>query len=286
MTDMLKVSHFGKSGDLVYALPVLRALNRIHGKPIHLLTAGSCWQFVPLLWEQPYIGEVDLEDTKAHCTVPITRGAIFPYWEWYKGDEGVNLSLQPQYFSDVAPVSWTRCYMQAAGVQHLEPSDLVALPTLINHRRWLYGVEVTTNGVKSQLPKTVVLAPETDTLDELTASVWQRLIDELREAGYASIITGTRCLMELEDCTDLRGLTSVPVLARIIAEASGFIGAHSFPWHLARHSETPAICLQTWRDGLRRCLPIDTKYCWMEPSDIDHVVEKLLTISQPDMVTA
>lgn len=273
---MLKVSCFNKMGDLVYALPVLRALHRLHGEKIHLLLSGSAWQFVPLLWEQPYLGEIELEGSHAHATVPIPRGAIFPLWEWYKGDEGINLSLQPRFFADEAPVSWTHCYMLAAGIAELTVSDCCALPTLVNHRRWLYGIEVTINGKKSSLPKTIILAPETDTLDELMPEIWQAIIHDVRGAEYEPILIGTRRLSAFSDCTDLRGMTSVPVMARLIAEASGFIGAHSFPWHLARHSEVPAVCLQTWREGLRRCLPVDTACTWVKPEDYARVVDILL----------
>lgn len=263
-------------GDLVYALPVLRALHRLHGEKIHLLTSGGCTQLAPLLWEQPYIADVELEDTQAHEIVPIQRGAIFPHWRWFKPGDGLNLSLQPAYFEDTAPVSWTRCYMRAAGVTELTNSDCVALPSLVNHRRWLYGVDVAVNGTIQEKPKTVILAPENDSLDELFPEIWQSLVHDVREAGYDPVLVGVRRSAVFTGCTDLRGLTSVPVLARLIAEARGFIGAHSFPWHLARHSETPAICLQTWRDGLRRCLPVDTPYTWVEPKHWKQIVPALL----------
>ena len=273
---MIKVSCFNKMGDLVYALPVLRALHRTRGEKIHLLTSGSCWQFAPLLWEQPYIAEVELDESQAHATVPIHRGAIFPGWEFYTPQEGINLSLQPAYFSETAPVSWTCCYMQAAGIDELTDSDCVALPTLVNHRRWLYGIDVFSNGKPIPPPNTFLIAPETDTLDEIMPSTWQSIIDQIVEAGHDVMVVGTRRFSSFERCLDLRGQTSVPVLSRLIAECRGFIGAHSFPWHLARHSETPAVCLQTWREGLRRCLPIDTPYTWVEPMDWPHAVKTVL----------
>ena len=274
---MLKVSHFGKMGDLCYALPVLRALHRLSGEKICLLTSGSCYQIAPLLWEQPYIGDVQLEDTKAHHTIPIDRGAIFEQWDWYQNREGLNLSLQPSFFLDTAPVSWTQCYMQAAGVTELTASDCLSLPSLVNHRRWMDGIDVELNGIKQPKPQTIILAPETDTLDELLPSVWQGLIEDVRARGLDPIIVGTRRIAPLTHCTDLRGLTSVPVLARLIAESRGFIGAHSFPWHLARLSETPAVCLQTWREGLRRCLPVDTKYQWLQPAQAAQALRFLLS---------
>ena len=277
----LKVSNFSKCGDIVYALPVLRALHRITGRKIHLLVSGSAWQFALVLQEQPYIHEVELEDTLAHRTFPIERGAIFNHWDWYLPKHGINLSLQPMYFYDEAPISWTHCVMQAAGVTELTNSDCVALPSLVNHRRWLDGIDVECAGKKQAKPKTIILAPETDTLDELMPSIWQEISLQVMQAGLTPVVVGTRRQFQLDGCTDLRGLTSVPVLARLIAESRGFIGAHSFPWHLARHSETPAVCVQTWREGLRRCLPVDTPYTWYDAKDYLSAVPTVLKTMQP-----
>lgn len=273
---MIRVSHFGKMGDLVYALPVMKALARMHQDKIHLVTSGLCWQFVPLLWEQPYFGEIDLDDSQPHEIVPIDRGAIFEHWEYYKGDEGINLSLQPSYFTDDAPISWTHCYMKAAGVKELTDSDCVALPSLVNHRRWLNSIDVTNAGKKASTPKTIVIAPETDSLDEMIPDAWERIVDYVQLEGYDAIVVGTRNNGNLRGCTDLRGMTSVPAMARIIAESQGFIGAHSFPWHLARHAEVPAVCVQTWREGLRRCLPVDTKHLWIDAKDYKKAVPLLV----------
>ena len=269
---MIRVSHWGKMGDLVYALPVLRALSRLRGEKIQLMTSGACWQLAPLLWEQPYIGDVELDDSQAH----YIEHNVFPNWEFFKPCEGLNLSLQPMYFEPSAPVSWTHCYMKAAGVTELLASDCVALPSLVNHRRWLQGVDVALDGKPQKAPKTVIIATETDTLDELFPEIWQEIMDQITEYGYEPVLVGTRRTATFVRCTDLRGLTSVPVLARVIADSRAFIGAHSFPWHLARHSETPAICLQTWREGLRRCLPVDTPYTWVEPKHWRNVIPTLL----------
>jgi ADP-heptose:LPS heptosyltransferase len=273
---MIRVSHFGKMGDLVYALPVMKALARMHHDKIHLVTSGLCWQLVPLLWEQPYFGEIDLDDSQPHEIVPIDRGAIFPNWEYYKGDEGINLSLQPSYFTDDAPISWTHCYMKAAGVKELTDSDCIALPSLVNHRRWLNSIDVVSNGKKAGTPKTIVLSPETDSLDEMTPRTWQNIVNSVNDHGYEPVIVGTRNRGNLAICTDLRGLTSVPTMARLIAESCGFIGAHSFPWHIARHVEVPSVCVQTWREGLRRCLPVDNKYTWIDAKNYREVVPTVL----------
>lgn len=281
---MIRMSCFNKMGDIMYALPAVRAMARLTAKKVHLVISGYCWQMVPLLWEQPYIGEVDLEDVKPQ--VEIHRGAIFPDWEWFKDGNGFNLSLQPDFFKDDAPISWTRCYMNALGIEGLEPADCTVLPSLVNHRRWMTGVQVDVDGKRQETPRTIVIAPETDTLDELSPGQWQQVVDRVADANYQPVIVGVRRPYLLFNCLDLRGQTTVPVLARVIADSRGFIGAHSFPWHIARHSETPAVCLQTWREGLRRCLPIDTSYTWLTPEEWELAVPSVLGLHKPKEVFA
>lgn len=278
---MVKAHHAGKMGDLIYALPVLRALARKHG-PVHLTTSGLCWQLVPLLWEQPYFADVVLDETRPYG-IPFdgpTKG-ITTNWEYYQDGEGINLSLQPKHYDLDCPINWTWAYAKIAGVTEFEAGDYVGLPSLVNHRRWFYGVQVALDGKAQHLPRTVVVAPEVETLEAADAQTWMKLIDGLAD-DFRVVVVGTKKDFDYRqalyvwregrpvDIMDLRGLTTVPTLARVIAEASAFIGAHSFPWHLARMARTPAICLQHFREGLRRCIPMDTppELCpWIEPED-------------------
>ena len=271
---ILKVHHAGKMGDLVYALPVVRALARDYG-PVHLITSGHCWQMVPLLWEQPYIDDVELDGERSY---EILDSKIWNHWQYFDNGNGVNLSPQPNFYEPTSPIPWTLCYLRTASLQlhkevKLTQEDFVVFPTLVNHRRWLHATEVEINGKVQELPKTVIIAPEVESLEpwfeELTALLWTKL----KSADFVPLVVGTK---KAELYGDMRQLTTVPVLARLIADARGFIGAHSFPWHLARHSETPAVCIQKWRDGLRRCLPIDTSAYWYEPEDWEKGVDKLL----------
>lgn len=285
---MLKIHHGGKMGDLLYALPVLRALSRLKGQKIHLTTSGLCWQLVPLLWEQPYFGMVELDDTRAYETVD----GIMTGWDFYKPGEGINLSLQPCMKMMPEP-SWTHIYMRLCGVQELLVEDAVALPSLVNHRRWHYQIKVTINGIPQLMPKVFVVAPEVETLASADMKTWVKVIDALLGEGLVLLVGKSReidFMVQLmiwqghatDRLIDLRGATTVPSLARIIAEATGFIGAHSFPWHLARHSETPAVCLQTWQDGLYRCKVIDTPSHWLEPEAWSEAVK---FVTQPQPVT-
>lgn len=280
---MIYCHHAGKMGDLLYALPVLRALSRTHRTRIHLTTSGLCWQLVPVLWEQPYIGDVALDDARPYEIPPTVDGRnVTSHWNHYAVGEGINLSLQPKHWDPQCPVSWTLAAAWLAGVE-LDPQyDYVSLPSLVNHRRWFTTVDCRLDGKRQELKKTVVVAPEVETLESAPSDIWTKLIDELLE-DYTVILVGTKTEpnyyhkvlawaggKDANKLRDLRGLTTVPVLARMIAEASAFVGAHSLPWHLARLAGTPAVCLQTWREGLRRCIPVDTdpNLCpWVEPEE-------------------
>lgn len=48
----------GRYGDLVWALPAIRALSRRVGEPVDLQVAGEFASIVPLLLQQPYLGHV------------------------------------------------------------------------------------------------------------------------------------------------------------------------------------------------------------------------------------
>ncbi len=272
---MMKVHHSGKMGDVIYALPVMRALHRIFGEKIHLTTSGLCWQLVPLLWEQAYFEDVVVDETRPY-SIPQDTG-IALNWDFYAEGEGINLSLQPKYYDLDAPINWTMAAARIAGIETIEAVDCIALPSLVNHRRWYHGVEVQYDGKPVTLTPTVVLAPEVESLDSAPQGTWVRIANGLHEAGFQILVIGKHRTDPLpEYVTDLRGLTTVASMARLIAEAAVFVGAHSFPWHLARHAGTPAICLQGWREGLRRCLPVDTLpelAPWVEPDQWVAAVE-------------
>lgn len=278
---MLKVHHAGKMGDVIYALPVMRALSRTFDEKIHLTTSGMCWQLVPLLWEQPYFGEIAVDDTRAYS---IPKGGVTVGWDYYADGEGLNLSLQPQYYESDCPINWTMAVAKAAGLPAITPADMVALPSLVNHRRWHFNVTVAYNGQIQRLTPTIVVAPEVESLDPADDSIWGQLLAKFLSLGYRVVRIGRRQKPEwIERFSlsqtayhDLGGATTVAAAARLIAEAQGFVGAHSFPWHLARHAETPAICLQGWREGLRRCVPIDSdplRCPWVDPEDWERAVE-------------
>lgn len=280
---MIRLHHAGKSGDILYALPVMKALARIHQTKIHLMTSGLCHQLVPLLWEQPYFQDVDIDDTRPYGT----EDDIMTNWDYYKDGEGINLSLQPRMKTMIEP-SWTQIYMTLCGVDALTENDCLAMPSLVNHRRWMYGMKIALNGVEQPMHRTFIVAPEVQTLESASDDIWVKVIDRLLDHGAVMLVGQNRTIdyhakvnawnhhQREPFLTDLRGLTTVPVLARLIAECRGFLGAHSFPWHLARQSETPAVCLQAWLPGLYRCLPVDTQYTWLEPEQWKEGVEQIL----------
>ena len=73
---MIKVHHAGKMGDLIYALPVLRALARLKQDKVRLMTSGMVVPMVPLLWEQPYIDDVDVDEAPYEIDNCVFPGSV------------------------------------------------------------------------------------------------------------------------------------------------------------------------------------------------------------------
>lgn len=274
----MKVHHGGKNGDLIYALPVVKALARRHG-PVTLITSVLCYQIVPLLWEQPYIKDVEM----IYGEAKISKGVVEP-WAVLAPEEGINLSLQPAMYRPDAPVSWTMCYAEIAGVKELTPSDKIALPTLWNHRQWYYEHEVKYDGKKPwRPPDAVILAPESETLKCLALKYWRNVAEGF--GSYPVIVIGqsNEEIKWPDNVTDLRGMTTVSSAARFLAEARLFIGAMSLPFNLARHAGTPSFVLQD--QYLERCIPVDTPYRCYTSANLDKMISDGLAIIKMGLTT-
>lgn len=249
----MKVSHCGKNGDLIYALPVIKALARRNGGKIDIFTSGLCFQIVPLLMEQPYIGNVEMDYTRSY---KITENCLDP-WAVLPPEEGMNLSPQPAMYRPDAPVCWTNAYGEVAGIKELTFYDRIALPTLLNHRLWYYGhrVEYQDNR-KWTPPMTCVIAPESETLKCAPWWVWRKIAERMQKELQVVFIGQRRDDPAPAGAIDLRGHTTVSSIARLLAEARVVVCANSLPWHLSRHAGTPTITLQD--QVLERCTPVDT----------------------------
>lgn len=252
----MKVHMAGKNGDLVYALPVIKALAREHRQKVTLVTSALTFQVVPLVWEQPYIQDIEMDYSRSYKT---DAGSIVP-WNVLSPEEGINLSPQPSMYRPNAPVSWTHAYAEIAGVT-LTLRDRVALPTLWNHRQWYWEHLVLSEGSKPWAPpKTCVLAPESQTLKCIPAWIWTKVAKTLAHKFTVIVIGEHRdsSFRDIRNCLDMRGLTTVSSAARLLAEAHVAICANSLPWHLARHAGTPTFCFQD--QYIERCIPVDTPY--------------------------
>jgi len=278
MDRSLHIHHGGKNGDLIYALPVVKALARKHG-PITLVTSVLCYQLVPLLWEQPYIKDVEMLYGEAR----ITKGVVEP-WAVLSPEEGINLSLQPAMYRPDAPVSWTMCYAEIAGIKELTLSDKIALPTLWNHRQWYYEHEVKYDGKEPwRPPETVVLAPESETLKCIALKYWRDVAEGFQ--GYSVMVIGqnTEGVKWPKNVTDLRGMTTVSSAARLMCEARLFIGAMSLPFNLARHAGTPSFVFQ--EQYLERCIPVDTPYRYYSLANLSKMIADGIVIIKTGLTT-
>lgn len=281
----MRVSHGGKNGDLIYALPVIKALARTHGEKIVLHTSPLVYQLVPLLWEQPFIENVVMDYSQPY---EIKDGSIIP-WATLAPGEGVNLSPQPAMYRPNAPVSWTAAYAEIAGVKELTPQDKVALPTLFNHRQWYWEHDVQIEGRPPwKPPRSLVLAPESQTLRTIPLRYWISVARELEEDFDTIFVIGEKRDEPFPRVVDLRGRITVSAAARLLAEAAVAICANSLPWHIARHAGTPTFCFQD--QHLERCIPIDTKFAfftadkWKEMANAARNIaeQRLTTLWSPD----
>ena len=281
----MRVHHGGKMGDIIYALPVVKALSRIHGK-ITLVTSPLAFGLVPLLWEQPYLQDVEMDYSRPY---KIDDGGCMDPWQVLGPDEGINLSPQPAMFRHNSPVSWTHAYAEIAGLAALTVKDRIALPTLWNHRQWFWEHDVETEGKDGSKrkwvpPRTCVLAPESQTLKTIPLWMWVRIAKVLRKRFYV-IVVGERRSDDFPngDVIDLRGMTTVPSMARILAEATLVIAANSLPWHLARHSGTPTFCFQD--QYIERCTPIDTPYAFYTAELWERMCEDAIMFADKPVTT-
>lgn len=276
----MKIHHGGKQGDLIYALPVMKALARASGEKIHLVTSVLCFGIVPLLFEQPFISNVEIDYAHAYS---MDNGSIIP-WQFFAPGEGLNLSPQPAMYRPNAPVSWTAAYAEIAGVKELAAQDKVALPTLWNHRQWYWEHEVQVEGRPPwKPPRSLVLAPESQTLKTIPLRYWISVAKELEEDFDTIFVIGEKRDEPFPRVVDLRGRITVSAAARLLAEASIAICANSLPWHLARHAGTPTFCFQD--QYLERCVPIDTKFAFFTSDKWKEMANAARNIAEQGLTT-
>lgn len=135
MKQTLKVIHSGKLGDILYALPAMRALAREHDTTIHLylvptpdgewmLTESQAHLLTPLLKTLPYISGVEfLEDMPVIEPQAINAEALnnFRHVAWH----GMNLAETHLRCHGLNINEWRRPWLQ------VEPVTLVA-PIIIS----------------------------------------------------------------------------------------------------------------------------------------------------------
>ncbi len=257
---MKPIHHGGKMGDLVLALPAIRAYARLHG-PIDLVTSPLCIPIVPLLWDCPYIESIEVDNSQIY----EADGKVLLQWEYFKNGEGINLSPQPAFRQEVAPFSmppysYSDCYSMILGVSP-QYEDYMIFPALVNHRRWFDSHEVFYKGVSQKKRKTVVIAPEAESVPMAGNYIWDQVISGLKYYGYEPVIIKKK------------GTTTIPTAARMIAEADALIGAHSFPMQLAARIEVPTVCLQDMVFTLDRANPMKANVKYVDPKDWVNAVQ-------------
>ena len=146
-----------------------------------------------------------------------------------------------------------------------DEGDYMIFPSLVNHRRWFNSHEVFYKGESQNKQKTVIIAPECESVPSGFEEVEYKINIVLKNHGY-EIITLRKPYIH-----------TIPTVARMISEADALIGAHSFPMQLAARIEVPTVCLQEMVPTLDRANPIKANVKYIDPKDwrkaVDYVME-------------
>ena len=151
----------GKFGDLLWALPTVRAISETYGEPVYLVVSQMLATIVPLLKLQPYIRDaVSLSDWAVQNTAPMSPRV--PPFESYGqhdrifhlGYEGWPLKPLPH---EVAAIAYTQY-----------PGDGISLFTGIDLQRpWIT--------INDSYPPIAVAVGFTDEHFELKYGIWSLL---------------------------------------------------------------------------------------------------------------
>lgn len=266
----------GKFGDLLWALPTVRAISRRIGAPVDLMVARDYSSITPLISLQPYIrfcGGVDNWITQDTAPISPRVPQLLPHLEIGTAERGYDYILHLGYRSwplpDVCRHTWDTAaleiinrYPQAAqdgvfGDQFWNPAELDLQTPWIRVKPW------------TNIPHPVVFG-WTDEYFELKYGLTRLLLRSVTKAvsGFMFCTDGSRWQREA-------GFDATPWLeeARRIAAASVFVGCCSALHVLAvalgipvvlvepqpmRHNDTfypvgktgPQVTLVTGSDGL------------------------------------
>lgn len=75
-----------------------------------------------------------------------------------------------------------------------------------------------------------------------TTEGFQVIADRVKNAGYEVVCVGSKGEGVLEGSLDLRQKLTVQQLATVMRNAKAFVGADSFPMHVAQAVKTPGVC--------------------------------------------
>lgn len=235
----------GKYGDLLWALPTIRAISRRAGEPVDLWVAKPFASITPLLSHQPYLGLVAAIDTwEVRDTAPMTPRApaildALPT----RYDRILNLGYRDWPLPDVARHTWETACQELAPDAMLEALDLTT--------PWIVPAPGSPTG------RTAWLAAFTDEYFELKVGVWDLLTDPINfrhpdvrpryswegrnsiGGGPLSISTGARWTREAghSGCEWVQGAAWMTRTGAVLADCSA--------WHvLAVAMGVPVVMME------------------------------------------
>lgn len=177
---MINVSHPGRYGDLLWALPTVRALAAQHGPvrlhlPVDPANTTPMIAIAPLLEQQPYIGEVVIrQDWSIEQEAPRRPRYPLPEYRLYGDGSWFNLGYRewptaplPFYTAQLAGLEFEPDWSPwiTAPRLHTEPGDLVLYHWSDRWFELKYGL---TNILSRTLPVTawtIRVSPQTERWD-------------------------------------------------------------------------------------------------------------------------
>ena len=184
----------GRYGDLLWALPTIRAISRRVGEPVDLLIAGAFQSITPLLRQQPYLASVEAvrwwvtQDTAPITPrIPLSPPSNGDYDYFLSYDRIVHLGYRAWPLPDVL--------LHTRDTAELQLDTQIAIPELkldepwITLPAWLQG--------RHDLHQSPWICGFTDEYFELKYGVWTILNAEYtkriaRSRPPANISTGPR----------------------------------------------------------------------------------------------
>jgi GT2 family glycosyltransferase len=208
IVTQILVRRFGANGDVYLATGILPALKEKH-RHAKITFFTACKEVV---FENPHVAKV------TNNAADLNMSAF---------NMVINLDLAYEYHPNWSIIE---SYCRAAGV------------TVDNFKPWI-RLGTTTYKLPDQY---VVIHPRSNAHSGWVGKNWRKekfkeIVERLQADKVFVVCVGMEGDWDVGADLDLRGKTKVPELSAIMSKAKFFIGADSFPMHVANHFDVPGL---------------------------------------------